>query len=288
MNQQPYAPLEQRNEAKRSATPLVLAAFLLVGIVVGALLVIAVMKRQPAPRPIAAQVQAPIPATSVVPTVVPPTPAKVEPAKPTETPTKTDPKKPTLAPASAGAKPVTPPLSPFEGIIGISPDHPKGWGGGPPDPKVEAKVAETVDTSVRLVEMLVPEGLKDQVAGFAGGNPITDYRGDTFAPSPGLLIFCPPKATQGILDKISKAGGSPGVEWRGTGPERDQIAIQHAESALQDLQRKRTDLLVRYYEDAIPVRDVDDKIADVKAAMKHYHHKDSANLDAIKVIFLKG
>lgn len=288
MDQQPYPQLEQRHGMKRGGSPLLYVAFMLLGIVVGGLLVNAALKRQPVASAKVAQATVPKAEATVAPTIAPPVPSKVEPAKPAPTTPKVDSKKPTEATPTPGAKPITSPLSPFDGIIGISPDHPKGWGGGAPDPKIEAKVADAPPTSLRLVEMLVPESAKDRISGIAKGNSITDYRGSTFAPADGVLIYCPPKSTQGLLDKISRVGGTVGVEWSGTSSERDQIAVQHAANALQELERKRADLLVRYYEDAIPVRDVDDKIASAKAAIRQYHHKDSARLDAIKVIFIKG
>ncbi len=292
MDKQPLQKVDQMPENGRKNSPVLLFSGLLVGLALGVLAMIAYARHE-VEAGLAKALASKQPATVARPAQVTPKPesAKVEPDKPAPT----EPAKPSTEPAKQdkAPKPISSPMSPFDGVIGISPEHPKGWGGGVPDPKIEAKVAETSDGTVRLIEMLVPENARGQVSGLASqahasSATITDYRGDSFIPADGLLIHCPPAQTQALLDKIGKAGGTPGIDWRGIGSERDQIAVQHAVNALQDLQRRRQDLLARYYEDAIPVKELDDQISAVTEAMKKYRRKDSAKSDAIKVVFIKG
>jgi hypothetical protein len=167
--------------------------------------------------------------------------------------------------------------------IGIEPMRANPWG---------AKLPEKVDEnpSVRLMDMSLPEELGQKARDIARANQgrvveIKIYAGDKHAERAGLLITCPKAQTDPLIKLLENIGGSENRDWRGTSAERADRLSEPIYAALADFRQKRQELLARYYEDAVPVQDLDEKIKEALQALAAYHIREGAQVDAIQINF---
>lgn len=239
----------------------------------------AALRRLP---PVAPQAQPPAPTPAATQPQSPPLPAK-PPAGVAGAKQETKPE------ATGGPKPQNPPVNPFGGLVGVLPD--KGLGMLPAISQPEAAKPPPPPEEWRLVELSMPGDDAQKVAGIAkqfsaSTKAVTEFQGERHTPVDGLLLFVPPGKTQPLLTALTGVGATVAFDWKGGSADRQRVLTEKSATLLRDLQRKRQELLVRYFEDAIPVRDLDDQIAAVTAALKQYNERAPAKADTVKVLFL--
>lgn len=95
----------------------------------------------------------------------------------------------------------------------------------------------------------------------------TEYTGRDKAAT-GYVVWVPEKNGRTFLDKLKSARGIDiSDEQEGSSESRNRIMTEGLRSALAKLTKQRADLLIKYYEDAPAVKEVDNQIAEVNKSM---------------------
>jgi hypothetical protein len=170
------------------------------------------------------------------------------------------------------------------GVPGPTPDFPKPGGlagkvpflpGPGPNggiPPVQPNVEGVTDGNVPLTTMLLSttdddtEAAQGRIAAIARkfGGSATSFielaekrEGDR----PAVLLVVPIDKKTAVAAALKAAGASTDEDWKGTLQERQVLLEERLVLGLHDLQRTRDTLLAKFYEDAGPVKDIDDRIA---------------------------
>ncbi len=146
---------------------------------------------------------------------------------------------------------------------GTQPIHP-GTENLPPAAEATSEVA--------LVTMLMPTGEADMdaaesrirsVAGKFGGKTVhfselaEKKEGDRAA----ILVSIPSSKRESATAALRALGATIDDNWQGNPGERQMLLQERLVLALHDLQREREKLLVKYFADATPVKDIDERIS---------------------------
>lgn len=212
------------------------------------------------------------------------------PVEPTTAPTV-----PTGPSAPAGATPPAPATRPGPAMGGTLPFGPPPTGGNAPL-KVDVPDASIRTQEVQLSRLNVytSEGsaARDEILAFAkskGGQVRTfvDYGNAEQVPSDGLLVMLSDKEADALVQYVMSKNANVAEQRYRTAPAARQARIQdEAQSALFALKAKRQKLLVRFLEDAGPVKQVEEDIAIAEAAIQRLRiPEEQQSLAAVKVTF---
>lgn len=177
------------------------------------------------------------------------------------------------------------------GVPGPTPDIPKPGGlagkvpflpGPGPNggiPPVQPNVEGVTDGNVPLTTMLLSttdddtEAAQGRVAAIAkkfGGTATTfiELAEKREGDRPAVLIVLPIDKKASATAALKAGGAATDEDWKGTMQERQVLLEERLVLGLHDLQRTRDTLLAKFYEDAGPVKDIDERIA---VAQKQLH-----------------
>ncbi len=272
----PPPPRRTKPTPKRSAWP-----FVLIGIPLGIVLTI-LGQRMFESKPVRHKFNPPgIPQTALPspsPTQDLPTPTPTPDPMPTQVPGAPGPLDGlNFVPAIFGGNvPGTPP--------GPTPDIPKPGGlagtvpflpGPGPNggiPPLQPNVEGVTDGNVPLTTMLLnttdddTEAAQGRITAIArkfGGSATTfiELAEKKEGDRPAVLLVVPIDKKIAAAAALKSAGASTDEDWKGTMQERQVLLEERLVLGLHDLQRTRDTLLAKFYEDAGPVKDIDDRIA---------------------------
>ncbi|MCO5296634.1 MAG: hypothetical protein M9921_07240 [Fimbriimonadaceae bacterium] len=283
-------------EGNQQLTPGMIALFAGVGgLVVGSVVVFAAMRNQ-APK-VVLPAGEPAPVASAPPAVVPDPvdPASAEdPGAAADGAGETAPgTSPTTQPSGPGAAPtVPPPTSQISGTLGPANGLPSGTDPLiPPSPDVTLREPE-----VRLVRLNVytanPEEAQEELVRSLkplGGQIRTfaDYGNPAHTPSIGMLILIPEEGVEKLVNLVHAQNGNVAEQsWKTTVASRQARLEDDVQAALFDLKAQRQSLLVKYFEDATPVKEVDEAIAKIEDSIKKLHiPAEAQQRAAVKITF---
>lgn len=152
--------------------------------------------------------------------------------------------------------------------------------------------AEAPQTLVRWLDMNLSESLESKVRAMAGVgvevHEIAAFVGEKRTAYRALLLSTDREKTDSVEKALVALGATTGLDWRGAASDRERLMGESATLALRDLKAKREQLLERYFEDAIPVKEVDDQIAEAQKALAGAHLKGASEKDAIRLVLISG
>lgn len=195
------------------------------------------------------------------------------------------------------AAPTTPPTTPRPGteLGGTVPFGIPPTGGNAPL-KIDVPDATIRNPEVQLARLNVytSEGssARDEILAFAKSKgaqtrTFVDYGTADQSPSDGLLVMLPDKDAEELVKYVMSKNTNVAEQRYRTAPAARQARIQdEAQAALFALKAKRQKLLVKYLEDAEPVKRVEEDIAIAEAAIQRMRiPDDQQSLAAVKVTF---
>lgn len=284
-------------EGNTPLTPGMIALFAGVGgLVVGSVVVFAAMRNQ-APKTVlptdAPAVAAKPPATLPDPLDAAPREEPVDPAAAAATDPAAPPEEvPNSAAPNQAPPTIPPPTSQINGTLGPQGAIPKGTDPLiPPTPDVNLREPE-----VRLVRLNVytadPERSQSDLAAALkplGGQVRTfaDFGNPSHTPSAGMLVLLPDAGVEKLVNLVHSQNGNVAEQsWLTTIASRQARLEDDVQAALFDFKAQRQSLLVKYFEDATPVKEVDEAIAKIEDSIQKLRiPSKSQNLAAVKITF---
>ncbi|MEI5617302.1 hypothetical protein WB403_50285, partial [Streptomyces brasiliscabiei] len=80
----------------------------------------------------------------------------------------------------------------------------------------------------------------------------------------GYIVWVPEKNSRAFLEKLKSSSGIDiSDQVQGSGDDRNRIFTEGLRTILARLTKQRADLLIKYYEDAPSVKEIDGQIAEV-------------------------
>ncbi len=168
--------------------------------------------------------------------------------------------------------------------------------GGTAPMKVDVPETGIRDQEVQLARLNVytsdAANARDEILAYARSKGaqariFVDYGNAEREPSEGLLVMLPDKDAEGLVQYVQSKNGNVAEQRYRIAPAARQARIQdEAQAALFALKAKRQKLLVKYLEDADPVKEVEEAIVKAADAIKRLRISDEQqSLTAVKVTF---
>lgn len=184
-------------------------------------------------------------------------------------------------------------MNPFGRGAGVSPVGGSVLGPLPsvglPSPSIQpiGSVLETVTMEREHFDAL--QGRMSTFARDAGGSsrPFVDYRAGQPQQSRGLLVVVPNDRLEEAFLEIVRVGSIAARDsWRGTAAGRRTRLAGDLLDQRDVLEKRRQELLVRWLEDAEPVRRVDEELAEVRRSLAEVElSRDTDAQAVIKITF---
>lgn len=234
----------------------------------------------------------PVQSSASVPTVTKKPEAKPEETKATDE-TKPDAGKPVATNSASPSGADTSPANPFAGTITgtlpgpdtpILPDIRPGSSLGTSQPPVAPAKATLLTisrartSSAKADIVAVAKGLGGSSHSFAEADPHGGTRIE------GVILFVPASK---LDEALAKVGGSVDGRWSGPATDREDQLIQPYKDRIDALEAKKSELLVKYLEDAPEVREIQDAIDSLTKTMAQLHPDKSKDSQAWIVVTLE-
>jgi hypothetical protein len=164
---------------------------------------------------------------------------------------------------------ITGPVTPLPNVV--SPIHPNVEGGPGSQPVASEDVGlVTMALTTGENEVDGTLGRVSSVASRFGGRAakFTELAEKKEGDKSAILVVVPADKKDGALSALKALGATRSDDWNGTPQERQNLIEERLVLTLHDLQREKEKLLVKYFDDAGPVKDMDDRIEDARKQLR--------------------